>query len=273
MAKRIKKPIVKPEQRKQWLRRYEAGESASKIADSDDFDVRTVRRHIEHGQQEREVHEARLMVLRSALESHYADLCRLAEQIDLQIMREARMPLSVTEDRMWSALRQHLPRSPLWAYLSKWDELQQKLDELRHEVTARLEKTMESDSRLSPMLSMAKEGVVAGMVAALAFQLESWSRERGGLTIKDNLHTEPAEDGFVNVRYGFAHMGKVSEGHLHLIREMLGDHESRIVDWPEYSTLQKLFQESDRLKRNLRDELAVVTLRRIVPGRCKYCPL
>ena len=114
MSKRIKKPTVKLEQRVQWLRRYEAGESAARIADSDEFDVRTVRRHIEEARQEREVREATVMVLRSALENHYADLCRLAEKLDAEIAREEPIYSLLGDDRMLSALKQHLPRSTLW---------------------------------------------------------------------------------------------------------------------------------------------------------------
>jgi hypothetical protein len=28
-----------------------------------------------------------------------------------------------------------------------------------------------------------------------------------------------------------------------------------------------------RLKSNIRDELAIITMRRVVPGRCRYCPI
>lgn len=81
MVKRIKKPPVKPEVRKSWLKRHEQGESITDIAVNDQFDVRTVRRHIEQAKQEREVKEARSMVLRNALEAHYSDLCDYAERL------------------------------------------------------------------------------------------------------------------------------------------------------------------------------------------------
>ena len=81
MAKRIRKPAIKPEQRLDWLRRYEDGESPPKIAENDKVDVRTVRKHIEMAKQEREVKEARSMVLRNALELHYRDLCDCAKKL------------------------------------------------------------------------------------------------------------------------------------------------------------------------------------------------
>ena len=85
MAKRIKKPLVMPEKRREWYKRSEEeGESAPQIAKADKYDVRTVRKQIEIEKQEREIREARSVVLRSALENHYRDLCRYAEGLKLR---------------------------------------------------------------------------------------------------------------------------------------------------------------------------------------------
>ena len=68
-------------------------------------------------------------------------------------------------------------------------------------------------------------------------------------------------------------MGRVKEEHATTIREVLIDFESKITGWELYKRMQRLFTELERLKLSLQDELAIVTLRRIVPGRCKYCPI
>ena len=82
MKKRTRKPPVRPEVARKWLKRYEEdGESPPQIAQSDGFDVRTVRKQLELMRHEREVREARQVVLRKALESHYADLCSFAENL------------------------------------------------------------------------------------------------------------------------------------------------------------------------------------------------
>ena len=49
--------------------------------------------------------------------------------------------------------------------------------------------------------------------------------------------------------------------------------ESLVKEWEEYAALEKLFTKLFRTKSKLQDEIAVIILRRIVPGRCKYCPL
>jgi predicted Zn-ribbon and HTH transcriptional regulator len=45
------------------------------------------------------------------------------------------------------------------------------------------------------------------------------------------------------------------------------------VAWEQYQDLKRLYEELKRIKEDLREELAVIMLRRVVPGRCKYCPV
>lgn len=274
MGRRSRKPPVKPEERRAWLRRYEEdGESPPQIAAADSFDVRTVRKQIDLARQEREVREARSTVLRNALERHYADLCSYARSLDADISGTTPISSPLMVDHIRSALRQHLPRSPIWTYLSKQNSLNEKLTQLKTEVNIRLKEVVESDSTLEPILSAGETEVIPGIVEILAFQVDQWAKGYNGLNVEDNLVTKPAEPGFVNLRYGFSQMGKVKEKHVAIIREVLQDLESLIVQWEEYSALQKLCADLSRLKRNLRDELAIIILRRIVPGRCKYCPV
>ena len=272
MAKRIKKPAVDLEQRQEWLKRYEAGESPPHIAKSDGFDVRTVRKHIELARQEREVKEARFMVLRNALESHYDDLCGYAEKLTAQVSGQKAVE-SPRDEYMQSALRQHLPRSPMWGYIKQREGLQQQINQLIHEAGTKLEKLVGSDLRLSSGLDSSERGVVLGIVVALKFQIEQWAKGNRGLNVEDDLIEEIAEEGFVNLRYGFAHMGNVKKGHVKLIQKVLWDSESRVKEWEEGRKLEKSFTELKRVEKNLKDELAVITLRKIVPGRCRYCPL
>jgi hypothetical protein len=60
---------------------------------------------------------------------------------------------------------------------------------------------------------------------------------------------------------------------VEIVHNVLEDLESRMRDWEDYRNLEKTIAEIGRLDRKLREELAIVRLRRIVPGRCKYCPL
>jgi hypothetical protein len=273
MAKRIKKPPVRPETRLEWLRRYEGGESPTKIADKDDFDVRTVRKHIELARREREVREARAAVLRNALERHYADLCEYAEKLDAQIEGDHKVALAPESDRMLSALRQHLPRSPLWNNLRKWNQLHEENAVLEDEIQKLLKAEIEPDPKLNVFLRSDEPGVVDAISVALALQVKSWSYGWKGLHVEDDLKSEPAGEGLVDVHYGRAVMDKVKQEHFTYIREALIDFESRVRDWQQYLDLKKNVEELKQIKARLRDELAIITLRRVVPGRCKYCPI
>lgn len=111
------------------------------------------------------------------------------------------------------------------------------------------------------------------MAKALVFQMKSWSRGQRGLVLEDNLYAEPAEEGLVNLRYGAFQLAKTAGEHMATVKEAIRDLESGVINWEEYALFQKLYRELERLKRNLCEELAIITLRRIVPGRCKYCPI
>ena len=274
MGRKSRKPPVKPEVRRAWLRRYEEdGESPPQIASADSFDVRTVRKQIELARQEREVREARSTVLRNAVENHYRDLCKLAEELDTEIKQDRIIPLQLKDSRMLPALREHLPRLPLWKKLGRWDSVLEEITNLEDDIKAQLREEIEPDSRLNEILATGENGVIPGLVAALNFQAERWAREREGLDIEVNFKVDPAGGGFAMISYGAFNMDKVKEEHATAIREVLIDFESKITGWELYGKMQKLLTELKSLRLSLRDELAIIILRRIVPGRCKYCPL
>jgi hypothetical protein len=278
MAKRTRKPPIKPEVRRDWLRRNEEdGESPPQIAAKDKFDIRTVRKQIDLAKQEREAREARSVVLRNALERHYDDLRKFAEKLNSEISGAGDVPASPDDDLMEAALRQHIPRSPIWGYMSKRQNLQQRADEEQQKLEMVTEESVKADRRLTPLIDAGLDGIVPGTIAVLVAEAKQWSHGNTGYSLKDSLVMEPAGEGLVNPRFGFSHMGIMevehSERYVKIVHDVLEDLESRLRDWEDYRNLEKTVAEIGRLGRKLREELAVVRLRRIVPGRCKYCPL
>jgi len=277
MGKRIKKPIIRPDQRFDWLSRYENGESPPKIAKKDKVDVRTVRKHIEWAKQEMEVKEARSMVLRNALERHYEDLCDYARTLGGQSSERTPGIQALPPEYMGIALRQHLPRSPIWSYINQRNSLQQRITQLTEEMDSKIEEGIKSDSRLNAKLTEGEPGLIHWIITVLKFQVEQWVSGGPGLSLKDNLATKRAEEGSVNLHYGAFQLGKAKQNRAKeaykIIREVLQDWESRIKQFEEYEKLEKSLLELRRIEKNLDDEIAVITLRRVVPGRCRYCPL
>jgi hypothetical protein len=278
MPKRTRKPPIKPEVRRDWLRRNEEeGESPPKIAAKDKYDVRTVRKQIDLAKQEREAREARSLVLRDALERHYDDLRKYAEKLNSEISGIGNATSSADDDLIEAALRQHLPRSPIWGYLSKWKNLQRKAEEERQTLEKGIEQLVKSDQRLIPLTAAGLNGIAPGVTAILVTEAKQWSNGNIGYTLKDSLVVEPAGEGLVNPRFGFAHMGIMevdhSEIYVKIVHDVINELEIKVTDREEYHDLEKSVAEIGRLAGKLREELAVIRLRRIVPGRCKYCPL
>jgi len=273
MAKRIKKPPVEMEKRQDWLKRYELGESPPHIAQTDGFDPRTVRVHIEKAKQEREVKEARSMVLRNALESHYNDLCKYAEKLSALVRGESAAELP-REEYIHSALRQHIPRSPIWNYLKQRDALKQQIDSCRRQIGNKIEEMVKSNKQLSSHPDL-KEIVAFNIVGALKFQVSEWLQKRQELTVNAKFFEQDAGE-FINLHYGDAHLGNIEKGKkedIERVKKVVADLEERIRQSEEYKKIERLYTDLRGVESKLKEELAVITLRRVVPGRCRYCPL
>ncbi len=279
MVKRTRKPPVKLEQRRDWLKRYEEeNESVPQIAVKYSFDIRTVRKQIELAKQEREVREARTIVLRDALEKHYDDFRKFAEKLNSEITGFGRVAYSSDDDLIEAALRQHLPRSPMWTYLGKRENLQQKMNADKQELVANIKEIVHSDDRLKSFTSQkGLTSVMPGVIALLEKESEQWSHGNAGHTLKDSVVMGPAGDGLVNPRLGFSHMGLMKEteakNNIKIIVDIVGELETHLKESPKFVDLQKSIADLDRIGNKLREELAIIRLRRIIPGRCKYCPL
>lgn len=153
MPKRIKKPPVKPAKCRDWFRRLEEeGQSAAEIARADHYDVRTVRKQTELVRQERERREARSIVLRQALERHYADLVSFAEHLDSRMIKSS-LPTETRSDHMWIALHEHLPRSPLWKMIDKIERLNDDVRDIEKRAEQRLREKVAQESRFGPCLN------------------------------------------------------------------------------------------------------------------------
>lgn len=277
MTAKTEKSRITPEQRLDWLRRYEDGQSPPSIANKDQVDVRTVRKHIELAKQETEVKEARSMVLRNALERHYQDLCDYARTLATYPPREITGAQGPYSEHMRNALRQHIPRSPIWGFLNQRDGLEQRIAQLTKEIENTVEELVRSGSRLSALSTEGYSGPIDGPIEALKFQTSQWAKGYRGLDIEENLRTESVGEGLVNLCYGAFGLGTVDQDHLptvsKVMSEVLRDWESRLRELEELGKLKKCFLDLSKVEKNLNDEIAVITLRRVVPGRCHYCPL
>lgn len=272
MQKRIKKPAVRPETRHEWLKRYERGETPPQIAEADEFDVRTVRKHVELARLERDVRQARSEVLRNALEDHYRDLLETVRNIEKQMSGEAMVSME-KEQPLIMGLRQHMPRSPLWENLRKWNRTLTELAESKDVIRNKIQGEIEADGRLNGVVSQGANGVIPAAIDVFVHQVKEWARGREGLKMDRDIHLEKTSEDRVKMSYGFSHFGEIAESCVETIKAVIIDFESGLKNRPEYLEMEKLYDKLGRLKASIGESLTVILLRRIVPGKCKYCPL
>jgi len=274
MEKRTKKPPVKPEVRKEWFIRYEQeGESPPQIAKKDGFDVRTVRKVIGFERQERERREAKSMVLRQALERHYEDLCDVAKRIDDLVTHEEGQLSTMKNEPLWAALAEHLPRSPLWRLLVKWENLCQEVEQLGLWLKDHVRSEIEDRSAVEFSEDLKQVGLsngVALMAAAIGKAIARGKRSPEELV--KFVRTSVGE-GISDVESGGHHIGRLPDEKIESVQNLLSAIIVESTTWEEYSSLAKSLKELDRIKQYLKDEFNIIMLRRVVPGRCRYCPI
>ncbi len=120
------------------------------------------------------------------------------------------VPTSQDDDLMAAALRQHLPRSPLWSLLSKWQKLHQRADEEEKLLMQAIERLVKCDDKLRSLSNAGLSQITPGVVAVLALSAKQWSQGNPTHTLKDSLDRDPAGDGRVNIRIGFSQVGIIA---------------------------------------------------------------
>lgn len=274
MAKRVKKPAVRPKIRRQWFRRYEEeGESPLQIAQADGYDVRTVRKQIELERQERERREARSIVLRKALEQHYIDLCAFAQKLDSEVTTGGITLEMLKTNRMWSALRDHLPHSPIWKYLDRWQHIQDKTGQVERQVEKLIQEQIKTRSSLNFATASQEVGFRSGIISVIALEFEAAARGRSGLHGSINFKLTPVGKELTDVELSSFPIGRIPNQQVADAQKLVRDLLDEVTTWEEHNDMCRLLAELQRVERVLHDELAVIILKRVVPGRCKYCPI
>jgi hypothetical protein len=274
MAKRIKKPPVSPERRRQWFIRHDQeGESAPQIAKADNYDVRTVRKLIEVERQAREGREARSMVLRLALEHHYEDLCSMAKTLNDLVAREEGNLSTEKDEPLWIALNEHLPRSPIWKLLGRWEVLYEEVEELGRRLKDRVSSEIEKRSPFGFTEDAKQVGLSDGAALEVAVVCKAIARGKRSPEEPLKFVRTSVGEGISDVEFGENHIGRLPNEKVEVVRNFLSALVAEAMDWEEYSGLAKNLRELDRVKQNLKDQFNIIILRRVVPGRCRYCPI
>ena len=239
MSKHYKKPIVRPEQARQWLARSEGGEALDIIARNDHFDIRTVKRQVGQAISERLEKEVRQNVFVAAFEKHFNDFVELSEKMRDSVYANAPILLDQDALSLLKGLREHLPRSPLWKYLDQYQ--------------AKFERLPASQNIVEEL-----DTNVIGLSSGLRDKLNNVLFEEKEAHIPDlGEHSESRRRASTDVG---------SDIYKETLREIIIS-----------GVKAKIREDANKLPRQLhhklKDELTTIILRRAVPGHCRYCPV
>ena len=60
---------------------------------------------------------------------------------------------------------------------------------------------------------------------------------------------------------------------IEVVRDVINDWTARIPQCKEFTAWKNASAELERVQKSLNDEVAVIVLRGVVQGRCRYCPV
>jgi len=274
--KKKPKPPVFKELRKEWLRRVDVGgETPPKIVEDTHYDIRTVRKQLDIARREQEEREAKGQVLRNALEEHYRDLCNVAKSIDSNTDEESpwQLSLEVSNDRLYRALKEHLPRSPLWRRLEKWRKL---ATDYKSTVEAFIDKVENyiSTKKLKLQQNDHDTGYsVFGILRGIISNCKSFIQGHPSLVDSQQVYTLPGKAKYPALRMYEEILAQYKPEEFEEYNDTISELLDEAVKWDDYLKLLDIVKSLRDLSVAIKDELAIITLRRIVPGKCRYCPL
>lgn len=268
---------VNPELRQEWLRRYEVGgELPTQIA-KDGWDPRTVRKGIQQAREEREAQLIRREVLGRALSEHYHELVEQTQKLDDTF--SSKTPKQVSSDwlshPLSKALEEHLPKSPLWKSLKVWNESIEKYEKFYEDYsefiivlfTAKLEEL--KGKRMGKELGWVKDSMEETIAVASRKAIEPrpvairYHQSKEFLLQAADLLRKQMAKSEISVPYKGAEEGIVLLNKIFVVEPV----------WDKWDEFQEIQHKLEDLSMAIRTELSTIIWRKVVPGRCRFCPV
>ena len=268
---RGRKPEVSIEQANGWLRRVENGESIKEIGKSDNFVERTVKKYVDQAMERQETAQARTMVYKEALEKHYKDLVSVARKLD-QAISSGKSIAGETKDPLYSALKEHQPNSKVWAHILEWNDLLTEINSLRETFKA----AIKDDAANDPLLQASFIGGAMdteNMGQAMMRVVDSLISGYPGIRTEDSLKAESFGDpNLVIARFGAYNVGTFLPNNLSDLTLRFIELEDRLPALDHFKSLKTNLIRQAQVKESVHDLLMVFILKRVISGRCRYCP-
>jgi len=217
----------------------------------------------------------------TALIEHYHDLIDHAQSLDKVLAKET--PKSISSDLlnhpMHEALKEHLPNDRLWKNLSKWTELVAQYEKLYSE----LEKSIKAEfkgcgygfrkSRNDKGLE--EKSLSYSIIKAISLLAQDPQNRGEGVRFRKVPGESPKQIsmGLYEVSRGDYLLASLPDEEVDKFK---GDY-FKVLDKMDESekahNLRAVVRDIGGLTPVIRKELALIIWRKIVPGRCKYCPV
>jgi hypothetical protein len=277
MSTKRKKSSVNPGKASEWLRCYEEeGMSPPKIAEKDGYDVRTVRKMIDRARRERHERDVKSAVYERALEKHYADMCTFAKKLLAFLSANSQVEAlqSYRNDPLWKALKEHMPKSKLWSNINKWETTLREFNKSADSLDKQIQKKTVKKTQLRFIEADTLDiGLLQGLVDAVKFHLTSVARS--GLGLKGARFTTENVETFFLVKWGPYSVACIGHGDVENVEEIKKLCLSLIKNanaWKGYTVLVEKTGELKEVNGHLEDELTRIRMKRVVEGKCRYCP-
>jgi len=112
---------------------------------------------------------------------------------------------------------------------------------------------------------------IAGDTLTIATTSPKWPHS-GGPTLKSGLTFGSLAEAYLASEHDPLDSEPVAPDEIRLSKETIDDLESKVRHSGELQLVKKLHGEREKVRNKLRDELGVIRMRKMVPGRCPRCP-
>lgn len=266
-------PKVPPATRRDWLEAHERGQRIDAIAREAGRTERTVKEHIELARQEREQGEVRSGLLRDAYQRHYEDLLAFAQHLRQVANTPTPGGLRADSDRrslmLWDALRSHIPNSGLWKACREWEDWAQRLANTRSAITVQIATAVASCVR-----GYFPEARQDWLVNSLSYAANSVIPGETGPLKGMEYDIEPGPEG-QRVRWGNYVLAELKEADQARAAELVEKHKqlvSQVIAWEPTTKLPQVHHNWTQARDAIDEQVEVLLLRRLLPGRCQLCP-
>lgn len=265
---RGKKSAVSSYERRRWLEQLESGKGVTEIARASGRDIRIVKRHLEIAQEESQITHARREFLLGLLQQHQEDLLAEVRRLRHLINLYPPPPL-VPEDTMkqkiHDALKEHVERRPLRGLLESYQGIAEENNRER--------------KRIRSLLARKEAGIVS--ILSKGITTHPWARVimddlESGLLLDNSsgpaYNQNRQSDGMYEVRYGTFNLTRSTIPETET-KEVIDAHKKLVSFARDYcSVFQEYRRRLKEIADKVTDELDIFTIKRLVPGRCRFCP-